>query len=104
MANSVSSERLWIIDTASATALVACGTQVYIKKLVLIPAAASNTCTIQEYDSAAAARTGILIAADSVDAKIQQMDWSPSRRLNGMIVSTLTSGAKLYIYFGEPGE
>lgn len=104
MGNSVTSERFWSIDTASATALVANGTPVYIKKLVLVPGGRTNTCTIQEYDSAGAARTAIIIAADGVDTKIQSMDWNPSRRLNGMIASTLTSGAILYVYFGEPGE
>lgn len=104
MANSVTSERLWILDTQSATALVANGTPVYIKKLVLVPALLTDTCTIQEYDSAGAARTAIVISGDNVDRKIQQMDWNPSRRLNGMILVTLTTGAKLYVYFGEPGE
>ena len=104
MSNQVSSEKYWSIDTASATALVAAETPVYIKKLVLKPAGRNDTCTIQEYDSAGAARTAIIIAGDGVDTKIQQMDWNPSRRLNGMIVPTLTSGATLYVYFGNPGE
>ena len=104
MSNSVTSERFWSLDTQSATALVACGTQVYIKKVVLNPAASSDSVVIQEYDSAGAARSAIEMSADGVDTKIQREDWNPSRRLNGMILSTLTSGAKLYVYFGEPNE
>jgi len=104
MSNVVTSEKMWTLDTQSATALVACGTPVYIKKLVLKPAGRNDSVIIQEYDSSGSARTGIVIAGDGVDTKIQQMDWNPSRRLNGMILSTLTSGATLYVYFGEPGE
>ncbi len=102
MGNSVTSENLWVLDTASATALVAVGTEVNIRKLVLRPGASSDTCTVQEYSSTGAARSAIEMFANGVDVTPQEHDFGPEcRRLNGMILSTLTSGAKLYVYFRQ---
>lgn len=100
MSNSVSSERLWSLDTASATALVAAGTPVIIRAIEFRPAAVDDDVVIQEYDSEGAARTAISLKADHAAAEPMWRDFGPNgRRLNGMILSTLDAGSVL-VYFG----
>ena len=100
MSNSTSSERYWSLDTASATAIVAAGTDVIIRAIEFRPAAVDDDVIIQEYDSAGAARTGISLKADHAAAEPIWRDFGPNgRRLNGFILSTLDAGSVL-IYLG----
>jgi len=101
LGNNVSSERLWILDTESATAIVAAGTEVIVRKIVFIPGAVSDDVVIQEYDSAGAARSAIVLKASPAAAEPMVIDFSPNgRRLNGFILSTKDAGT-VYIYLGK---
>jgi hypothetical protein len=101
MSNDVASERLWTLDTASATAIVAAGTPVTVRKIVFIPGAVSDDVVIQEYDSAGAARSAIVLKASPTAAEPMSMDFAPNgRRLNGFILSTKDAGT-VYIYLGK---
>ena len=100
MANITTSERLWILDTASATAIVAAGTEVIVRKIVFIPGAVSDDVVIQEYDSEGAARSAIVLRASPTAAELMGIDFAPNgRRLNGFILSTKDAGT-VYIYLG----
>jgi hypothetical protein len=100
LANDVSSERLWVLDTASATAIVAAGTEVIVRKVVFIPGATGDDVVIQEYDSAGAARSAIVLKASPTAAEPMSIDFAPNgRRLNGFILSTKDAGT-VYCYLG----
>jgi tRNA/tmRNA/rRNA uracil-C5-methylase (TrmA/RlmC/RlmD family) len=100
MANDVTSERLYVLDTASATAIVAAGTPVIVRKVVFIPGAVSDDVVIQEYDSAGAARSAIVLKASPTAAEPTSIDFGPDgRKLNGFILSTKDAGT-VYVYLG----
>lgn len=102
MSNDVTSnERLWVLDTASATALVAAGTPVVIRKLYYLPAAVNNTVVIKEHNYAGSQVVAMTLKAGSAAADPVDVDFGPEgRRLNGMALTTITAGS-LYVYFGE---
>ena len=101
MANSTTSERYWSLDTASATAIKAVGTEVLVRAIEFRPAAVDDDVIIQEYDSAGAARTGISLKADHAAAEPVWRDFGPEcRRLNGFILVTLDGGSVI-IYLGK---
>jgi len=101
MSNSVSGERLWTLDTASATAIKAVGTEVVVRAIEFRPAAVDDDLVIQEYDSAGTARTAISMKADHAAAEPIYRDFGPDgRRLNGFIFVTLDAGSAI-VYLGK---
>ena len=101
MSNSTTSERLWTLDTASATAIKSAGTEVFVRAIEFRPAAVDDDVVIQEYDMAGSARTGISLKADHAAAEPIWRDFGPNaRRLNGFILSTLDGGSVL-VYLGK---
>ncbi len=100
MANDVTSERLWILDTAGEIQ-AAVGVAVIVRKIVFFPAAVSNSATIQEYSPAAVLRTAIVIKAGPTDAIPVSLDFGDEGRLlNGFKLSAITAGT-LYVYIGK---
>jgi hypothetical protein len=100
MSNDVTSERLWVLDTASATAIVAVGTPVIVRKVVFIPGAVSDDVVIQEYGPTGSARSAIVLKASPTAAEPMSIDFAPSgRRLNGFLLSTKDAGT-VYVYLG----
>jgi hypothetical protein len=101
MSNDVTSnERLWVLDTASATALVAAGTPVIIRKLYYLPAAVNNEVVIKEHNRAGTQVVAMEMKAGTAVADPFELDFGPEgRRLNGMALTTITAGT-LYVYFG----
>jgi len=97
MANSITSERLWVLDTAAEINGV--GEQTWITRLYYVPAAADNACTIQEYSSAGVLRTAAYIKAGATDASpVDQPYNEPGPRyFNGFKLSAI-SGGVLYVY------
>ena len=102
MSNDVTSnERLWVLDTASATALVAAGTHVVIRKLYLIPNAVSDDVVIKEHNYAGSQVVAMVLKANAGSADPVDVDFGPDgRELNGMALTTIDGGT-LYVYFGE---
>lgn len=102
MANDTTSERLWSFTTATGGNIAAAGTEVIIRKVVLIPAAVSEAVTIQEYDSAGSARSAIVLKVSTTVVEMTELDFGPNgRRLNGFNLSAITAGGVLYVYLGR---
>jgi hypothetical protein len=98
MANDVTSERLWILDTVAV--IKAVGNDVIVRKIVFHPAAIDNLVNIQEYSSEGVLRLGICLAANHSDINLVALDFgSEGRRLNGFKLSVLTAGV-LDVYLG----
>ena len=102
MSNDVtSSERIWTLDTASATAIVAAGTQVIVRAIEFRPAAVDDDLVIQEHNSAGSAITAISMKADHAAAEPIWRDFgTKGRRLNGFVLSTIDGGSAI-VYLGE---
>ena len=98
MANNVTSERLWILDTVAV--IKAVGNDVIVRKIVLHPVAIDNLVNIQEYGSDGVLRLAICLAANHSDINLVALDFgSEGRRLNGFKLSVLTAGV-LDVYLG----
>jgi hypothetical protein len=96
MANNVTNDRYWLLDTAAE--LIAVGTQIRIRKLVLQPAAQNDAVTIQEYVSGALAQAAYIIEL-SAALEMRELDFGEKGRgFNGFKMSALTAGAKLHVY------
>ena len=102
MANDVTSnERLWVLDTASATALVAAETPVIIRRLYFLPNAAADDVVIKEHNASASQIVAMVLKAGASVADPVDVDFGPEgRRLNGMALTTIDGGS-LYVYFGK---
>jgi hypothetical protein len=102
MSNDVTSnERLWVLDTASATALVAAGTHKVIRKLYFLPNANGDDVVIKEHNMAGSQVVAIVLKAKAAATDPVEVDFGPGgRQINGMALTTIDGGT-LYVYFGE---
>jgi len=100
MANIVTNDRFWQLDTAGV--IVAVGVPVIVRKLVFAPAAIDDDVIIQEYLSGSATLDeAIIIKANHTDVNLVSLDFGPEgRQLNGFKLSTIDAGI-LYIYIGK---
>lgn len=99
MANVTTSERYWSLDTVAV--ISAAGVEVIIRKIVFRPAVIDDDILIQEYDSAGAVRTAIVLKANHTDVNLVALDWgSQGRRLNGFALATIDGGT-LDVYLGN---
>ncbi len=100
MANIVTNDRFWQLDTAAV--IVAAGTPVIVRKLVFAPAAIDNDIVIQEYlSNSATLDEAIILKANHTDINLVSLDFGPEgRQLNGFKLSTISAGT-LYVYIGK---
>ena len=96
MANDVSSERIWILDTAAE--IKGAGNHILVDHLYLVPDNASDAATIQDYSIAGALRTAAYIKAGGTDDSPVSEFWGGPRYFNGFKLSAITAGAVLYVY------
>ena len=73
MANVVTSERLWTLDTVAV--IKAAGVEVIVRKIVFAPAVAGDDVVIQEYGPDGVARNAIVIKANAADISLVALDW-----------------------------
>lgn len=96
MANTLN-DHVWIIDTAAAT--VISGTEeVRIRTIRFVPAANTDAAVIKNGDGKEVWRT----TGDGATVKPEESRLD-LRFTHGVIVSTLTAGAKLYLYLNLDG-
>lgn len=101
MANDMTSERLWVLDTAGATSTVAAETPVIVRKVVYVPTTVDDDVVIQEYGPTGAARSAIVLKASHLDIGPVSLDFGRNgRRLNGFNLSVIDHGT-VYIYLGK---
>lgn len=98
MANDVTNERLWILDTAAVIKTV--GNEVTVRKLVYTPAAIDNAVVIKEYLPDGTLGIAMKIKANHTDVNLVTLDWGPEgRRLNGFELTSISAGT-LDVYIG----
>ena len=98
MANDVTNERLWTLDTVAV--IKAAGAAVFVRKLVYKPNAIDDDVVIQQYNSAGTAKDAIVLKANHTDVNLVTLDWVGGRELNGFSLSTIDGGV-LYAYLGK---
>lgn len=100
MANVVTNDRFWQLDTVGV--IVAVGTPVIVRKVVYAPSSIDDDVVIQEYLSdAATLDEAIIIKANHTDVNLVSLDFgSEGRQLNGFKLSTIDGGTA-YIYIGK---
>ena len=88
--------RVWYVDTAETLATKAPGlTTAWVRKIVMIPAAADDTIVFQ--DSAAA--NAILMKAGATDESPVQIDFGDKgKRVQGLTCSSLSTSVVAYVY------
>jgi len=97
MSNDVAANPL-IIDTAAATVLIT--SFLKVTKFRWIPSAASQAVVVK--DKGGIVRwAGNTIAAATEVGEYPDSDFHPPLKMDGLIVSTLTSGGFLYIYLDD---
>ena len=96
MANNTTNDRYWLLDTVAT--LIAVGTDIRVRKLVLEPAAQNDAATIQEYVSGSLAQAAYLKDLRSAFAMMELDFGEKGRVFNGFRLSAITSGAKLHVY------
>jgi len=98
MANDVTGDRIWIMDTVAVVADA--GEEIIVRKLVFTPAVIDDDILIQEYGPDAALRTAIKLKANHTDINLVTLDWGQQgRRLNGFKLATIDGGT-LDVYLG----
>jgi hypothetical protein len=102
MANDVTNDRYWLLDTAAT--IIANGTQIRVQKLVLEPAAQNDAATIQEYVGGSLDQAAYLKDLRAAFA-MMELDFTPENKgkgrvFNGFRLSAITAGAKLHVYLG----
>lgn len=96
MANNVTNDRYWLLDTAAE--IIAVGTTIRVAKLVIEPAAQNDSATIQEYVSGSLAQAAYIKELGAA-LGMREIDFGPKGRgFNGFKLSAITAGAKLHVY------
>lgn len=93
MANAIGGP-CWIIDTASATALYS--SPLYIAEMRFVPASAGDDVIVQDANGVEIWRVTNALA-DGI-AGIEEYIGDNKPPVTGLLVPTLTSGAKLYVW------
>lgn len=86
---------VWSLDTAGSIWSYTTQGPVKVKKMIWTPSAASQTLAVDETDG------GEIWSATSLDATPvgdQELDFAEGRWFDGITLTTLTSGGKLYVY------
>jgi len=92
MANDVTNDRLWILDTVGVIAAV--GVPVIVRKIVYTPAAIDNAVVIKEYLPAGTLATAMKIKANHSDINLVTLDWGQDgRKLNGFELTSISGGS-----------
>ena len=100
MSNSTSNPRYWILDTAAT--IVAVGTPVVVRRIVLYPSAVDADANINEYIVDGTATEAMHIKAGPSDVSCVTLDWGrEGRTLNGFVLATLDGTSKLEVYIGK---
>jgi hypothetical protein len=98
MANDVTGDRLWTMDTVAVVADA--GEEIIVRKIVFTPGAVNDDVLVQEYGPDAALRSAMKLKANATDVNLVTLDWGPQgRRLNGFKLATIDGGT-LDIYLG----
>lgn len=99
MANdTTSNDRLWILDTVAT--IIAAGKEIRVRKFVIVPNAAGDAATIQEYYNGSLA-VAAYIKANSADTDMVELDFGEyGRNFSGFRLSAITTpgSTKLYVY------
>lgn len=86
----------WTLDTAAAIWAYSTQGPIKIRKLIWQPSAASQTLLVSESDGGVIWSTTSLAATPAGD---QELDFQKGKWFDGLTLTTLTSGGKLYVYF-----
>lgn len=99
MANVVTNDRLWRLDTVAV--IVAVGTPVIARKVVFAPAAIDDNVIIQEYLPDGTLDSAIILKANHTDVNLVSLDFGTTgRKLNGFKLSTIDAGT-IHVYLGK---
>jgi hypothetical protein len=99
MANVVTNDRLWRLDTVAV--IVAVGTPVIVRKVVFVPAVIDDDVIIQEYLPDGTLDSAIILKANHTDVNLVSLDFgADGRKLNGLKLSTIDGGT-LHVYLGK---
>ena len=101
MANDVT-RNPWIIDTASATALIAAGTEVKIRNITWVDpgASAADEAVVADGSGRIIWRR---VAAGANNYSAEEFHGIRGRTIDGLQVPTLAAGGTLYITFHQDG-
>ena len=100
MANITTNPRYWVLDTAAT--IVAVGTTVVVRRIVLFPSAVNDDANINEYIAAGTASEAMHIKGGPSAVDPVTLDWGrEGRALNGFILATLDGTSKLEVYIGR---
>lgn len=99
MANVITNDRLWRLDTVAVIAAV--GTPVIVRKVVFVPGAIDDDVIIQEYLPDGTLDSAIILKANHTDVNLVTLDFgTEGRSLNGLKLSTIDAGT-IHIYLGK---
>ena len=99
MANVVTNDRLWRLDTVAV--IVAVGTPVIVRKVVFVPAVIDDDVIVQEYLPDGTLDSAIILKANHTDVNLVALDFgSDGRKLNGFKLSVIDGGT-IHVYLGK---
>jgi hypothetical protein len=87
----------WKIDTTG----ILTTSDMYLEKIVFQPSAASQAVTIKDSEGNTFWGTSNALAATPIGNVTE--DFRKSKKIRGINITALTSGATLYLYFDEKG-